>query len=145
MALAPELERFIGNRVARREVVEAIASFDHAFPMDELYRRLRSRSSGFSRATMYRTVRLLLEIGLLRESALKGGTRIYQLSSDGLDVHWVCDDCSAIRSCSSSAITAPLTEIADSLWLSPTQLTTEIHFRCKIFRSGRPCPNKHST
>jgi len=145
MALAPKLEQFIGKRVARRKVVEAIASVDHAFPMDELYQILRSRSRGFPRATMYRTVRALIQSGLMCESVLKGGKRVYQLVGETSFINWVCDDCGTIRSTSLTPAVPSLIEIANKICLAPFQMSAEVHYRCNFAQTGQVCPNAQAT
>lgn len=51
----------------RRHVLEAVFSFHRHFDLDDIYDRARKRGARVSRATIYRTLPLLMESGLIRE------------------------------------------------------------------------------
>jgi Fur family ferric uptake transcriptional regulator len=58
----------------RRTILEGIKSLEGHFDADELYELLRRRGEGVSRATVYRTLPLLLKMGIIRET-LRGGLK----------------------------------------------------------------------
>jgi Fur family ferric uptake transcriptional regulator len=73
-----KLNHFIKRKGLRRtpqrdEIVALIFSKDEHFTADELYDRIRKNNSSASRATLYRTLGLLEEAGLLHEIDLGGG------------------------------------------------------------------------
>lgn len=51
----------------RRQVLEAVFSFHRHFDLDDIYDDARKRGARVSRATIYRTLPLLMESGLIRE------------------------------------------------------------------------------
>ena len=51
----------------RRHVLEAVFSFHRHFDLDDIYDEARKRGARVSRATIYRTLPLLMESGLIRE------------------------------------------------------------------------------
>jgi len=79
--------------VARRRVLEAMSRLEDGFTAEELHASL----PGVGRATVYRTVKLLVEAGLLCKTALEGGMPRYRLGPHGHHHHLVCVSCGAIR------------------------------------------------
>jgi Fur family ferric uptake transcriptional regulator len=52
----------------RRQILEGVFSIDGHFDVDELYDRLRKRRMRISRATIYRSIPLLIESGMIKEA-----------------------------------------------------------------------------
>lgn len=92
--LAPRGLRLTG---ARRAIVEAIFERSGHFEIEELIQALRARGIRGSRATVYRTVPLLTEAGLLQQAVVTGETRSYEraLGREHHD-HLVCTRCGKI-------------------------------------------------
>jgi len=78
---------------ARRQVLEAMARLEDGFTAEELHAALPS----VGRATVYRTVKLLVDTGLLCKTALEGGAPRYRLGPHDHHHHLVCVSCGAIR------------------------------------------------
>lgn len=95
-------ERFIAALRARgmrmtpqREMVLAALHdlADHE-TADEIYRRVQARSAAVDLSTVYRTLELLQEMGMLAVAAPPDGQRRYALSGQHSDhVHLVCRRC----------------------------------------------------
>jgi Fur family ferric uptake transcriptional regulator len=84
-----------GHRVtpARRAVIAAILSQRDHFTVDDLLRRCR----GAGRATVFRTVRLLTDLGVVCRVLLEDGSLHYRLSERGHHHHLVCTDCGRVE------------------------------------------------
>lgn len=87
-----------GHRItAQRETILAIfREQDHGTHLsaEELYGILSSRGSNVSLATTYRTLKLLSQIGLLRELDFAEGHKHYELKQDDLPhQHIICLSC----------------------------------------------------
>jgi Fur family ferric uptake transcriptional regulator len=52
----------------RKDILAAISSFHKHFDIEELYEKLRKQGKHLSRATIYRTLPLLVESDLIRET-----------------------------------------------------------------------------
>ena len=76
----------------RRAVVEALAECDHP-TAEELYRLLTSKKVGL--ATVYRTLRLLGHLGLVRQVRLMDGCVRYELVGSA-HCHFVCLSCGRV-------------------------------------------------
>jgi len=77
---------------SRRDVIDLIQHKDGGFSVEEISREL----PGVGRATVYRTIRLLVETGALCKLALADGAPKYSLSPVEHHHHTVCVDCGAI-------------------------------------------------
>ena len=81
----------------RREAVAQALSRRRHFSAEELYEELKKRETGISRATVYRTLRLLAEHNLLEVHDFDRGYRLYEsrLGRHHHD-HLVCLQCRRI-------------------------------------------------
>jgi len=101
-----KLDLFINKKGLRKTpqrdaIVEIVFSRDEHFTAEELYDRVRKANSNASRATLYRTLSLLEEAGLLHEIDLGGDHKTYDpnfLDSPSHN-HLICIDCGRIEAC----------------------------------------------
>ncbi|MBI2846801.1 MAG: transcriptional repressor [Chloroflexi bacterium] len=84
-----------GNRLttSRRSVLKAVAKRAEHFAAEEVQRQ----SKGVSRATVFRTLKLLEEMGILCRVLLKDGSLHYSLSRREHHHHLVCLDCGSVQ------------------------------------------------
>jgi Fur family ferric uptake transcriptional regulator len=82
----------------RDAIIEAAFSTREHFNAEELFSMAKKIDSSVSRATVYRTLPLLVESGLLRELDLGGETKIYDPNflEHPTHNHLVCLDCKKI-------------------------------------------------
>ncbi|MEZ5299571.1 MAG: transcriptional repressor [Verrucomicrobiales bacterium] len=84
------------RRTRQREVVvEAAFSTDDHFTADQLWERARAIDPSVSRATLYRTLNLLVECDALREIDLGGNQKHYDpnFHAHPNHSHLICTDC----------------------------------------------------
>ena len=105
-----------GYRVTpqRQLVLEAVARLDHATP-EEIHAQVRQTARGVNISTIYRTLELLEQIGMVTHTHLGHGTRhgapIYHLASDADHVHLVCRDCGKVTEIGPDAIRPLITTL----------------------------------
>ncbi|MDP9168578.1 MAG: transcriptional repressor [Actinomycetota bacterium] len=87
----------------RQLVLEAVASLGHATP-EEIVTAVRQTASGVNISTVYRTLELLEQLGLVRHTHLGHGAPTYSVPSDDDHVHLVCRDCGGIEECDTAVI-----------------------------------------
>lgn len=81
----------------RKRIFEEIEKLKHHFDADGLYERFKNRGERMARATVYRTLPLLLECGILQKSAGAGKKEFFErTSSKGHHDHMVCIRCGKI-------------------------------------------------
>ncbi|MBI4233059.1 MAG: transcriptional repressor [Chloroflexi bacterium] len=83
-----------GHRLTgpRRAVLHLLAQRSEGFTAEELCQAL----GGVGRATVYRTIRLLLDLGVVCKLALQNGGTRYSLARMGHHHHAVCVRCGAV-------------------------------------------------
>jgi Fur family ferric uptake transcriptional regulator len=84
-----------GHRVttARRRVIDAVLAQPSHFTVEDVLRRTRR----VGRATVFRTIRLLLDLNILCRVMLDGGSLHYRVSSRGHHHHLVCTECGRVE------------------------------------------------
>ncbi len=86
-----------GYRVTpqRQLVLEAVTRLDHATP-EEIFADVHKRARGVNVSTIYRTLELLEQLGLVTHTHLGHGAPRYHLAADAGHVHLVCSECGRI-------------------------------------------------
>jgi len=92
----------------RQFVLQAVAALDHATPED-ICEEVRRTARGVNLSTVYRTLELLEELGLVTHTHLGHGAQIYHTADQPAHVHLVCRGCGTIIEADDSAA-APLVE-----------------------------------
>jgi Fur family ferric uptake transcriptional regulator len=89
--------RASGHRVTpqRQLVLEAVTRLEHATP-EEIYAEVRQTAVGLNVSTVYRTLELLEQIGLVTHTHLGHGAHRYHLAADAQHIHLVCRGCGGI-------------------------------------------------
>lgn len=98
---AAELQRVLevrGYRLtpARRAILAALTESDDHVTADELAALVQSRTPGVGRMTVYRTLELLCDLGLLRPVYQGTGAAHYVRLQDGHHHHLVCSRCARV-------------------------------------------------
>lgn len=92
----------------RQLVLEAVDVLEHATP-DEILTEVRRTASGVNISTVYRTLELLEELGLVSHAHLGHGAPTYHLADRHHHMHLVCRDCESVTEADISEA-APLTD-----------------------------------
>lgn len=80
----------------RQLVLEAVGELGHSTPED-IASAVRRTASGVNISTVYRTLELLEELGLVQHTHLGHGAPAYSVSTDDDHVHLVCRDCGEVQ------------------------------------------------
>src|SRR5271170_2461271 len=86
-----------GYRVTpqRQLVLEAVARLEHATP-EEICAAVRQTARGVNVSTVYRTLELLEQLGLVKHTHLGHGAPRYHLAAEAQHVHLVCRECGRV-------------------------------------------------
>ena len=85
------------NTPEREQIVRAIFSIHDHFDVDELYLMLRRQNDRISKATVYRTIPLLLESGLVQEAYFEDGHLHYEhIYGHDHHCHLRCLECGTV-------------------------------------------------
>lgn len=87
--------RRAGYRIttARRSVISVLNEMAGHVTAPEVVEAVQHRAPGVGRASVYRTLDLLVTLGLVQASSLGGTTTSYILTPAGHHHHIVCTDC----------------------------------------------------
>ncbi len=94
-----DLLRRRGLRVTpqRRMILEAMRTLGGHLTVEEIHRAVQARIPGVDLSTVYRTLRLFAELGLLDQHALREGDRVYELRLRPDHAHFVCERCGKVE------------------------------------------------
>jgi len=92
----------------RQLVLEAVGTLEHATP-DGILGEVRKTAAGVNISTVYRTLELLEELGLVSHAHLGHGGAAYHLADQLDHLHLVCRDCDSVTEASAD-LAAPLRE-----------------------------------
>jgi Fur family ferric uptake transcriptional regulator len=146
------LDAFIRRKGLRRTgqrdaIIRAVFSKDEHFNAEELYDRVRRAHADISRATVYRTLGLLVEADLLREIDLGDNHTTYD--PNFLDKpshnHLVCIDCGRVVEFEDSHIDLLNDCVTRRLGFRPVRQTLKIEAACEQLRLNGRCPNLIAT
>jgi Fur family ferric uptake transcriptional regulator len=89
--------RASGYRVTpqRQLVLEAVTRLEHATP-EEIYAEVKQTAVGVNVSTVYRTLELLEQVGLVTHTHLGHGAHRYHIAADSGHSHLVCRGCGTI-------------------------------------------------
>lgn len=136
------------RRTAQRDtIVKAVFSKDEHFTADELFERVRKSDADTSRATVYRTLGLLVEADLLRQIDLGDSQTTYD--PNFLDRpahnHLVCIDCGKVVEFEDAHIELLNDCITRRMGYRPVRQTLKIEANCEQLRTKGRCPNLIAT
>lgn len=80
----------------RQLVLEAVGELGHATP-EQILTAVQRRVVAVNVSTVYRTLALLEELGLVRHTHLGHGASTFSLATEREHVHLVCRDCGAVQ------------------------------------------------
>jgi Fur family transcriptional regulator, ferric uptake regulator len=94
-----------GYRVTpqRQLVLEAVARLEHATP-EEICGEVRQTARGVNVSTVYRTLELLEQLGLVKHTHIHHGAPSYHLADDAGHVHLVCRRCEQVIQVDQAAV-----------------------------------------
>ncbi len=95
----------------RQLVLEAVGEIGHATP-EEIATAVRRTASGLNISTVYRTLELLEELGLVRHSHLGHGAPTYSLAAQDDHVHLVCRTCDGVQEVSAALVSEVVASLA---------------------------------
>lgn len=144
--ISAEIERFIGFlrrkglkiTKERLDVLREIHAMDGHFEAEDLVVRLRQQGRAVSKATVYRTLPLLLESGLVRQSYLTGEKQTYYEHTlrPKHHEHLICTRCGKVIEFTSAALENALATVYEEHQFLAEKRRVEIYgvcFECASF------------
>jgi Fur family ferric uptake transcriptional regulator len=128
----------------RRAIIETVFSTDEHFTAEQLLAWSRRRDRSVSRATVYRTLPLLTESGLVRELDFGKEQTFYDpnYADHPNHSHLICEDCEKIVEFESDQIARLETEISQQLGFELKTQRLQLTAACQTLKRLGACKNK---
>jgi Fur family transcriptional regulator, ferric uptake regulator len=129
----------------RQAIVDAVFSTDEHFTAEQLLEWSRQRDKSVSRATVYRTLPLLTESGLVREMDFGKDYKFYDPNycDHPNHNHIICQDCDKIVEFESEQIDQLEDEISHRLGFTVKTQRLSITGSCEELKKSGVCTKKH--
>lgn len=116
---------------SRRAVIAAALAQKGHFTVDDLATRCR----GAGRATVFRTIRLLTDLGVVCRVLFEDGSMRYTVSQRGHHHHVVCTGCGHVEDLDQCAIKDALRDLSEATGYEVEGHWLELYGRCAACRS----------
>jgi len=128
----------------RHAIVDTVFSTDQHFTAEQLLEWARKKDSSISRATVYRTLPLLTESGLVHEMDFGKDYKIYDpnYADHPNHNHIICNDCDKIVEFESERLNALESEISGKLGFEVQSQQLTINASCEEMKRAGACKNK---
>ncbi|MGW5634953.1 Fur family transcriptional regulator [Streptomyces sp. NPDC003832] len=129
----------------RQLVLEAVDTLEHATP-DDILVEVRKTASGVNISTVYRTLELLEELGLVSHAHLGHGAPTYHLADRHHHLHLVCRDCTNVIEADVSVAADFTAKLRDTFGFETDMKHFAIFGRCKdcAQKSAQQSPQQSS-
>jgi Fur family ferric uptake transcriptional regulator len=129
-ALRDELrQRGLRLTPQRQLVLQAVSDLGHSRP-EEICAQVQRTAPGVNASTVYRTLDVLEQIGLVRHSHLGHGAPTYHAAEDADHIHLVCQNCDDVLSVPLSVADALVGTLLRDYAFEPDMAHFAIHGRC---------------
>jgi Fur family transcriptional regulator, ferric uptake regulator len=119
----------------RDHVAEIVMLSDEHLSVEEILRKLKERGEHVGTATVYRTLELLLQSGLVRAHDFGEGFRRYEaMPSQAHHEHLICVRCGRVTEFTNERLERMLPVIADEHGFQHQRHRVEIHGVCRECR-----------
>jgi Fur family transcriptional regulator, ferric uptake regulator len=147
-SIREKLDAFIRRKGLRRtgqrdRIIAAVFSKDEHFSAEELFERVRRSDENTSRATVYRTLALLVEADLLRQIDLGDDHTTYDPNfvDKPSHNHLVCIDCGKVVEFEDPGIEVLSDCVTRRLGFHAMRQSVKIEATCEQLRKNGRCPN----
>ncbi|MBT5953321.1 transcriptional repressor [bacterium] len=116
----------------KKAIVEEVFNIDDHFEVENFIDKLRSEDKKFSRATVYRTIKQLLDAGLIQKiSALNGKVFYERKMTNKEHDHVICNTCGEIYEINDNSIQKILDKYCKDIGFRPEYRSLHIYGLCK--------------
>jgi Fur family ferric uptake transcriptional regulator len=120
----------------RRIILNTVFSTHEHFDVDALYDIIRKKHKNVSRATIYRTMPLLIEAGLIKQALRSQAKDHYEhIFGHTSHLHFICDKCGKIIEKESKQVEKIIQELAEPEGFKIRELNVSARGLCADCRS----------
>jgi len=128
----------------RRTIIEAAFSTTDHYTAEELLERARAMDASVSRATIYRTLPVLVQTGLLRELDLGKDQMYYDpnYATHPNHNHLICTDCGKILEFEDHCLDVRESILVKNMGFRPGQVQLRIEGSCEEMQTTGSCSRR---
>ena len=119
----------------RQALVQILASRDHHFSAQEAWEEVQANGLDIGRATVFRTLDLLTELGILDRMHAGDGCHRYVVCAPSHHHHAMCTDCGRVQPFAAGDMEAQIGRLAEQLGFSVLTHHLELIGRCTECRA----------
>ena len=119
----------------RQLVLEAVETLRHATP-DELLVEVQKTAAGINLSTIYRTLEVLEEVGLVSHAHIGHGAPTYHAVEEHAHIHLVCDGCGEVISIDADVAEPFVRALREAVAFDTDITHFSVHGRCANCRSA---------
>jgi Fur family ferric uptake transcriptional regulator len=129
----------------RKAILEAVYKQDQHYTAEELLTHARDIDDSVSRATIYRTLPILIDCDILREIDIGKDYKYYATNNQeaNFQAQIICKDCDRIFEIDAPFMDWYSKTAADRLGLEVMTQRLQINATCTKLKNGQPCQNKN--
>jgi Fur family transcriptional regulator, ferric uptake regulator len=121
----------------RRKILEAVFSLHEHFDAEKLYEYVKNKTGKASLATIYRTLPLLVDAGLIQLSLHHSSRDVFEhIYGHARHVHWICSRCGAVQETSLADLSPVLRREAGKLGFATHEISVQAKGVCSKCRSA---------
>ena len=115
----------------KKSIVNAIAKTKHHFEVEEFIASLHKKDKNFSRSTIYRTIKQLLDAKLLQKISTQDGKVYYEQTFDKKrHAHLICNVCGSIEEISEDTLAVWVNNYCKLKNFKPEYQSIHIYGKC---------------
>ncbi len=118
----------------RKAVLDALGRAGGPLTIEEIWEAVPD----VGRATVFRTVKLLLELGLICRVVLENGSVRYVPATPDHHHHFICSGCGAVEEFQHPPIDEAIRTLAESAGFELSGHAVELYGRCRHCRAATP-------
>jgi Fur family ferric uptake transcriptional regulator len=114
----------------RQLVLEAVEALRHGTP-EEILIEVQRTASGVNLSTIYRTLEVLEDVGLVTHAHIGHGAPTYHAVDEHVHIHLVCDRCRAVQSIPAGVAASFVAALRDDYGFRTDISHVSVHGHCR--------------
>ena len=120
----------------RQLVLQAVESLSHGTP-EEILTEVQRTATGVNLSTVYRTLEVLEDVGLVTHAHIGHGPPTYHSVDEHVHIHLVCDECGKVLSIPAAVAEEFVVRLEDSYGFRTDIAHVSVHGQCESCK-GQP-------
>lgn len=119
----------------RKLVWDVLRRADHHLTAEEIHRQVVTEAPDFNLTSVYRTLSLLAQLGMVTEVRLGGGRGHWEVAHADEEFHLVCDVCGRVEHHRGTLVSGIRTHLGESHGFTATDVELVVHGECERCRA----------